>query len=302
MRKVLILLTAFSVLVLPSFGQGVEGLGAKEIRVYLPGLPEGAKPLEMIKIPAGTFTMGSPADERGRWVGDGYEWLPHEVTLTQGFYLGKYEVTQAQWETVMGSNPSMDSSEPQSGGRYGVGDDYPVYSVSWNDCQLFIERLNALGQGTFRLPTEAEWEYACRAGTETRFSFGDALECDDVVVYCGLMDEYMWWGGNNDPYGTKAVGLKLPNPWGLYDMHGNIYEWCWDRWEYPSARGPQVDPQGPTSGSYRVIRGGDWNLHAIYCRSAYRFGCIPDDRFRKHGARLLRSHEGESNVKNFARY
>ena len=256
------------------------------IAIDLPGFPEGTKPLEMVLIPAGTFTMGSPPDERGRWA-DG-EWLPHEVTITEAFYLGKYKVTQAQWEAVMGSNPAGSRS-------YGVGDDYPVYLVTWDDCQTYIENLNGMDLGTFRLPTEAEWEYACRAGTDTRFSFGDALECaDEGDSYCAIMDEYMWWSGNNEyggnVYGTKEVGLKLPNPWGLYDMHGNLWEWCSDWWEFPSPRRPQVDPQGPSTGTHRVGRGGGWVSYARLCRSAFRGSGSPARRYNGNGLRLLRSY------------
>ena len=257
------------------------------ITVPLAGLAPGAKPLDMMKIPAGTFTMGSPSDERGRY---SWEWSPHEVTITQGFYLGKYEVTQAQWRAVMGSDPSHSSF-----GQYGRGDDYPVYYVSWNDCQAFIEQLNGMGLGTFRLPTEAEWEYACRAETDTRFSFGDALECaDEGDSYCAIMDEYMWWRGNRtyggEQDGSKEVGRKLPNPWGLHDMHGNLWEWCSDWWQDPSVRGPQVDPQGPSSGSSRVVRGGGWYYYARNCRSAYRNNSSPADRSYSIGVRLLRSY------------
>ena len=261
--------------------------GLSEIRVNIAGLPEDATPLDMALVPAGTFTMGSPSDERGRW---GWEWLPHVVTITEPFYLGKHEVTQAQWQAVMGSNRAS---------GHGVGDDYPVYAVSWNDCQTFISRLNETGQGTFRLPTEAEWEYACRAGTTTRFSFGDALECDDSTGYCEIQDQYMWWGGNNgtvgsDTYRSKEVGLKLPNPWGLYDMHGNVWEWCSDWWQDSASRGPQTDPQGPTLGSYRASRGGDWHNNAQYCRSAFRNNGLPDDRVDIFGVRLLRLHEASA--------
>ena len=236
--------------------------------------------------------MGSPPEERGR---GSTEWPPHAVTLTQAFYLGKYEVTQAQWEAVMGSNPSTDSSEAQSYGTYGVGDDYPVYYVNWNDCQTFIDQLNGTGLGTFRLPTEAEWEYACRAGTDTRFSFGDALECsDDEGHFCDLLDEYLWWGGNNRSMsGPKEVGLKLPNPWGLYDMHGNMYEWCSDWWENPHARGPQIDPQGLLfSSDARVLRGGSWGHSAAWVlRSAWRtYNSSLNSRGPSYGPRLVREY------------
>ncbi len=240
-----------------------------QLTIQIPNLPDGAKPLEMVPIPAGTFTMGTRCTE------DGYaetlgqylysEWPAHEVTITRPFYLGKYQVTQAQWNAVMGSEKEFTFC--------GTGDDCPAYYVSWDDCQEFIGRLVATGQGMFRLPTEAEWEYACRAGTATLFSFGDARECDMIHdAYCELADRYMWWSGNNtdEDYAAKAVGRKLPNAWGLYDMHGNIQEWCSDFWQDIELRGPQTDPQGPNEGSERVIRGGWWNDTAFNCRSAVR--------------------------------
>ncbi len=234
-------------------------------------LPSGAKPLEMVHIPAGTFTMGSPSTESGR---DSDEGPQHQVTITKDFYLGKYEVTQAQWEAVMGSNPSS---------SYGVRPNYPVYNVSWNDCQSYIEKLNQMGQGTFRLPTEAEWEYACRAGTQTRFYWGDDPNETQIK-------DYAWYDGNNSPSGTKEVGLKIPNAFGLYDMSGNVWEWCSDWYgSYPS--GSVVDPVGPYSGSHRVNRGGDWGSNAQACRSASRGGHSPDGRASRIGFRLLRSSD-----------
>ncbi len=243
------------------------------ITVDLPGLSKDAKKLEMVLIKSGTFTMGSPKDERGR---SDREWLPHKVTITKPFYMGKYEVTQAQWEAVMG----RESHRSKFSGRQ----NNPVEKVSWRACQKFIKQLNALGEGTFRLPTEAEWEFACRAGTETQFSFGDVLECEDIgEAYFEIADKYMWWSGNNNPYGTKEVSIKLPNPWGLYDMHGNVSEWCSDLWEAPYERGPQIDPKGPSSGwlsriwplTNHVFRGGSiyygrYFRGACECRSASR--------------------------------
>jgi formylglycine-generating enzyme required for sulfatase activity len=227
----------------------------KVMTIHLPGLPENAKKLEMVLILPGSFTMGSSMEEQGRLDTD---WPLHEVTITKPFYMGKYEVTQAQWESVMGNNPSSFRGRPNN----------PVEKVRWRTCQKFIKKLNSLGQGNFRLPTEAEWEYACRAGTVTRFSFGDSLE---------NADKFMWWEGNNDPKGTKEVGLNLPNPWGLYDMHGNVQEWCEDRWQLPNERDPQIDPKGSSSGSSffflwtnRVFRGGSFGSHAQGCRSSYR--------------------------------
>ncbi len=248
-----------------------SGLG--EIVIDLPDLPEGAKPLEMVLIPAGTFTMGSPDNEQGRWSNEGPQ---HQVTLTRDFYLGKYEVTQAQWQAVMGSNPAID--------YYGKGDNYPVYYMSWDDCQTFITRLNGMGLGTFSLPTEAEWEYACRAGTTTRFYWGDDLDYSQI-------GQYEWYSGNNSPYGTKEVGLKLPNAWGLFDMSGNVVEWCGDLYSsiyYTS--NAQTDPTGPTEGSYRVIRSGYWFDDGRHCRSAFRNSFLPSYAIDIVGFRLRRSY------------
>ena len=288
--------------VVPCAAQDVVSLGVnpetglEEIRVDIAGLPTDAKPLDMVLINPGTFTMGSPDSERGRYSGEGPQ---HEVTITQPFYLGKYEVTQAQWLAVMGSDPSHEDF-----GNWGSGDDYPVYFVSWNDCQSFISRLNETERGTFRLPTEAEWEYACRAGTTTRFSFGDALECDDGTGYCEIQDQYMWWWGNRtyggEADGSKEVGRKLPNPWGLYNMHGNLGEFCSDRyWAYSA--GPQTDPQGPTSDTARVSRGGNWIHDARHCRSATRGASSQDMGHFTDGLRLLRLHEGSA-VPDWAAY
>jgi formylglycine-generating enzyme required for sulfatase activity len=197
--------------------------------------------LEFCEVPAGTFLMGSEEQEP-----------IHPVTLTRGFFLGRYPVTQAQWEAVMGSTPSQFP-----------GADRPVEQVSWNDCQAFIERLNAARQGTFRLPTEAEWEYACRAGSPGRFCFGD----DDA-----LLEDYGWYAANSGGQ-TRPVGQKRPNPWGLHDMHGNVWEWCQD-WYDEYREGPAIDPQGARSGliSARVFRGGCWRGGPDFAASAHRGG------------------------------
>ncbi len=210
--------------------------------------------IEMVSIPAGEFQMG----------GDKYafEKPVHRVVISEPFYMGKYEVTQAQWESVMGNNPS-----------YFKGQDLPVEQVSWNDCQEFIRKLNAQGDGyIYRLPTEAEWEYACRAGTT-----GD---------YAGNLDAMGWYKDNSGSK-THPVGQKQANSWGLYDMHGNVWEWCQD-WEgaYPSKS--VTDPTGPSSGSARVLRGGSWYDTAAACRSAYRFNYWPGDRYYSLGFRLVR--------------
>ena len=178
--------------------------------------------------------MGSPVTERGRYDVEG---PVHTVTIADDFYMGKYEVTQAQWLALMEAWPTP---EVQPSETYGLGGNYPAYYISWVQVQAFIGALNAYiaesGQGPLivRLPSEAEWEYACRAGAQTRFFFGDSLDCDDNLQNCsagtlpGLRGDYMWYGGNNEPDMTKEVGQKLPNPFGLYDMHGNVAELCED--------------------------------------------------------------------------
>ncbi len=218
-------------------------------------------------IPPGTFMMGSPSSEPKR---DSDE-TQHRVTLTKGFYMQTTEITQGQWKAVMGGNPSHFKS---------CGDHCPVESVFWNDCQEFIRKLNQLaGTNRYRLPTEAEWEYAARAGSSARWSFGDNE---------AQLKEYAWYSENSGGK-TQSVARKKPNAWGLYDMHGNVWEWCQDWYgKYPS--GSVTDPTGPSSGSYRVLRGGSWDSSAGYCRSAYRFHYTPGGRYSLLGARLLRSY------------
>jgi formylglycine-generating enzyme required for sulfatase activity len=214
--------------------------------------------LEMVWCaPTNNFMMGSPMGEPDRVKNEAL----HRVTLTKGFWLGKTEVTQRQWEAVMGANPS-----------HFQGAELPVETVSWEDCQKFIHKLNArLAVTTFRLPTEAEWEYACRAGRMG--PFGENL------------DESAWHKDNGGR-GTHPVGQKKPNAWGLYDMHGNVWEWCQDWYgDYPP--GSVTDFQGTSSGSYRVLRGGSWNVHGKNCRSAYRNWYSPVNRSYFSGLRLV---------------
>ena len=231
-------------------------------------LPESADSIGMKfkLIPAGTFTMGDGDDA-------------HDVTLTKPFKMGVHEVTQAQYEQVMGVNPSKFK-----------GADNPVENVSWDDAVEFCRRLSELpaekaAGNVYRLPTEAEWEYACRAGTTTKYSFGDdESEFGDYAWYCDNSDEQ-----------THPVGSKKPNAWGLYDMHGNVLEWCQDWYgDYPS--GSVTDPTGPAVGSHRVIRGGSWDRTAGYCRSAHRYwfsrraattlrlSCLPESVWQVGGA------------------
>ena len=221
-------------------------------------LGRGVK-LEMMLIPAGKFMMGSPGAEAGRRENE----MQHEVTLTKPFYMGKYEVTQEQWQVVMGNNPSS-----VKGARL------PVTNVNWNDCQDFIRKLNTKMKGGYRLPTEAEWEYACRAGTKTEYSFGDSITKRDA---------------NYGPGGKSvAVGSYKPNGFGLYDMHGNVREWCED-WmaDYPS--GEVIDPKGPLTGDNRAVRGGTFHDTISSAHSSSRCGNLPTDRHYHFGFRLART-------------
>ncbi len=227
--------------------------------MHLPDFPAGSLPMKLIWVEAGSFTMGAPAEDSPY---PQLEWPAHSVTLTRGFYLGIHEVTQAQWKAVLGENPARNG---------GVGNDYPVYNVSWSDCQRFVRRIGEMTGQTFRLPTEAEWEYACRAGTSTRFSFGDGPSFEDEYRYYEEPSQFLWWFGNNEPDGVKPAGLKRANPWGFFDMHGNLYEWCSDWWEEPYPRLSCTDPQGPSFGTRHVVKGGHWYGSILHCRSAFRF-------------------------------
>jgi len=204
--------------------------------------------MKLVLIPAGKFTMGSPRTEKDR---SNDETPRREVTISKPFYMSVYEVTQAQYQQVMGTNPSNVTDKT-----------HPVDRVSWNDAVEFCGKLSRKTGKTVRLPTEAEWEYACRAGSTTRFYYGDDPD------YSQLAD-YAWYSTDNDSR-THPVGLKKPNAWGLYDMHGNVWEWCSDRHASSYARAGTLDPQGPDSGQYRVLRGGGWSYGAFSCRSAYR--------------------------------
>ena len=209
----------------------------KEIAV---DLGKGVK-LELVLIPAGEFLMGSPDSDKEAKPNEKPQ---HRVRITKPFYLGKYQVTQEQWKAVMGNNPPH---------LFFKGPKNPVEEVSWDDCQQFLGKLNAktgTQSGKFVLPTEAQWEYACRAGSKTRYCFGDDKS--------GL-GEYAWYGWNSDGK-THPVGKKKPNAWGLYDMHGNVLEWCQDWYEEGYyAKSPTDDPRGATTGSNRVYRGGWWS-------------------------------------------
>ncbi len=222
--------------------------------------------MDLVWIPPGKFMMGSPETEAERSDDE----TQHRVTISSGFWMGKYEVTQEQYERISGKNPS-----------HFKGPDLPVEEVSWDDAQKFCRKLQGSlprepAGKTVRLPTEAEWEYACRAGTTTPFHYGDSLDSSMANFDCN----FPYGGGlkGEDRDRTTIVGSFQPNAWGLYDMHGNVWEWCAD-WmgEYPS--GSVTDPTGPGSGEFRVLRGGVWYGYAGLCRSANRF------RFRVTGYR-----------------
>ena len=247
-------------------------------------LGEGVK-LDMVLIPSGKFMMGLTKKEledikvefQEELKKDGKEQLldavdlimsiqgkQHEVTLTKPFYMGKHEVTQEQWEALMGKNPSTTK-----------GAKLPVTNVSWEDCQEFIKKLNAKTDGGYRLPTEAEWDYACRAGTTTAYSFGDKITPKDANYLDSKIGK------------PVAVGSYKPNAFGLFDMHGNVWEWCED-WhgEYPFA---VTDPKGPATGNRRVVRGGSSGYYGSFARSSNRYYSLPTNRGSLGGFRLART-------------
>ncbi|MDP6116121.1 MAG: formylglycine-generating enzyme family protein [Planctomycetota bacterium] len=254
--------------------------------------------IHLVLCRAGSFMMGGPDNEK---YGSSSE-PQHKVTLSRPFYIGKYEVTQAEWKKVMGKEPWK--GEPWKGDERWKPDNFtkenPRHAathVSWQDCQEFLKKLSGLGAPrqdksghgvpalqttTFALPTEAQWEYACRSGTATRFCYGE----DDNSVFLGV---YAWLHGNALVAGEKyahPVGLKKPNDWGLYDMHGNVWEWCSD-WYGDYSSKTVVDPAGPATGSLRVSRGGSWFTNARGCRSAFRGRGRPSQRLNSLGFRVV---------------
>jgi len=237
-------------------------------------------PDEMVLINGGTFLMGSPIDERGRSNNEG----PQRQITVSSFFIGKFPVTQAEYQEVTGTNPSTFK-----------GQNLPVEEISWFDAVEFCNKRSILEGLTpayiitgsnvqwirdangYRLPTEAEWEYACRADTQTPFYSGNSV------------NDAGWHSGNSGRR-TNPVGEKQPNSWGLYDMHGNVLEWCWD-WLGDYTGNSQTDPQGPSSGTSRVYRGGCWRFESHQLRSAYRFGNNPNLRTFFTGFRLVRNAE-----------
>jgi formylglycine-generating enzyme required for sulfatase activity len=227
-----------------SIAKQVEKLGAGKT----PGETKtiafpGGVTMEMVWCPPGTFTMGKTS---------------HQVTLTKGFWMGKTEVTQKLWKSVMGNNPSDNK-----------GDDLPVEYVDWNDCQEFCKNTG------LQLPTEAQWEYACRAGSTGPYAG------------TGKLKDMGWYDDNSDDE-THPVGTKQPNAWGLYDMHGNVWEWCVD-WYGDYSKGAVTDPKGSSSGSGRAVRGGSCRSNAGYCTSSYRESIGPSSAYSDYGFRLVRT-------------
>jgi formylglycine-generating enzyme required for sulfatase activity len=223
-------------------------------------------------IPAGDFWMGSPDDEEGHRLDEGL----HRVRFARTYYLGITEVTQGQWEAVMGTRPWEGEEDVKS------GSDYAVSYVSWNDAVKFCEKLSEKEGREYRLPTEAQWEYACRAGTTTAFNFGD--DGSDLGSYAWYFENTR---GEDYPH---AVGVKLPNAWGLYDMHGNVEEWCQDLYDGGYyGESPMYEPTGPSTkihGWTRVARGGCWMSEGVYCRSAERDDTEPHVPLPMYGFRV----------------
>jgi len=221
----------------------------------------------MVQVDGGTFDMGATAEQDSQlaWAD---EYPVHRVTLST-YSIGATEVTQALWMAVMDTLPCRFKSDPM----------LPVESVSWNDCQEFIARLNALTGMTFRLPTEAEWEYAARGGNRSRgYQYSGGNDVNAVA----------WWGydnGGNSDYGTNRVAQKLPNELGIYDMSGNVWEWCQDWYRGYNAE-PQTNPTGPSSGQYRIYRGGSWNNDSKFSRISFRFNNHPEVKLTSVGLRL----------------
>ena len=225
--------------------------------------------MKLVLIPAGTFVMGSREDAKpvfyaGKRMGHYEDERPlHEVRISRAFYMGAFEVSQEQWEAVMGTNPSHE-----------VTGKCPVGNISWNEAMRFCKTLSDRTGRTVRLPTEAEWEYACRAGTTTAFNMGDNLAATAASHAHDWSDDEMGVQGN----APRPVGSYLPNAFGLYNMHGNVWEWCQD-WHGSYPNSSVSDPVGVTSGKYKVLRGGAWASPAVWCRSAFRHRGEPHEGY-----------------------
>jgi len=247
--------------------------------------------MKLTLIPAGEFTMGSPEDEVERFRRFDRRFKDealHPVRISRPFYMGACEVTQEQYQRVMGANPSYFSKSGRAGS---VNNGFPVERVTWEDAVEFCRRLSELPEEKaagrkYRLPTEAQWEYACRAGTTTAFHFG--VSCNGRQANCDGSLPFMTPEKGPNLASTTRVGSYRPNAWGLFDMHGNVSEWCGDWYDADYYAGsPTQDPKGPKTGRHRVIRGGCWCDRAVSCRSADRDRTRPDNRTDKTGFRVV---------------
>jgi formylglycine-generating enzyme required for sulfatase activity len=258
----------------PKFGDA----DAKELRNTLG--------MKLVRVPAGTFRMGSPKEEVYR----NEDETQHDVSITKPFYLGVYEVTQGQYEGIMGKNPAFFSAA--GGGKQRVENkktaDYPVERVSWHDAVEFCKKLSAKESKKYRLPTEAEWEYACRAGAKTVFHTGNDFNSNLANINGLIYSSYGKEEAGPFHRSTVKVGEYKPNAFGLHDMHGNVQEWCsdWYAADY-YAKSPKEDPQGPAEGSERVLRGGAWPSSAKACRSALRNQMAPEQSSWTSGFRVV---------------
>jgi len=228
--------------------------------------------MTLVKIPAGEFLMGSPPTEK--WRSDDEQ--QHRVRITKPFYMATTEVTQKQWNAVMGTEPWKDKNNIREGANF------PAGFVNWNEATAFCRKLSQKEGRTYRLPTEAEWEYACRAGSTTKYCFG----ADDKHL-----GDYAWYDENTydvDEYYAHQAGVKKANQFGLYDMHGNVFEWCRDWYDEDYyEKSPPADPQGPSAGAFPIFRGGSWYGFPRICRSAYRSGGPPGYRNFNVGFRVV---------------
>ena len=245
--------------------------------------------IEFVFIPAGEFMMGSreTPEQVVNTEGGKVEWYLrehpiHKVKISKGFYMGITEITQGQYKAVKNENPS----------DY-IGDNLPVENVTWKDAVRFCEKLSKLEKRTYRLPTEAEWEYACRAETDTRFTYGDDYDAvHNFMNYCDKSNTGgYWWQDKEHDDGfdrTSPVKTFKPNAFGLYDMHGNVWEYCSDWYHHNYyVNSPQIDPKGALSGKYRVLRGGSWHDGPAYCRAAFRNRNEPDYTCDDNGFRIV---------------
>jgi formylglycine-generating enzyme required for sulfatase activity len=271
--KTIIPAMAFALLILcisvrPSDGNDKSSANNQIMLVRIKHFTNGIG-MKFVWIPAGSFMMGSPKEEKEREDNE----IQHKVTLSKGYYMGVHLVTQGQWQAVMGKNPSHFQGEMN----------LPVDSVSWDDCQEFIKKLREKDTRPYRLPSEAEWEFACRAGTKTPFHFGETISTDQAN-YNG---NFTYGDGKKGKYREKTtpVGSFPANAWGLHDMHGTLWEWCQD-WYGEYKQNNVVDPQGPDAGNARVLRGGSWDFTPEFCRSAFRSWYVPGHRLNFIGFRL----------------